>query len=183
MNRSSASSSRHAPRSAGSRAKCGCGLPLLIYTSETDDNPGRRFLRCRNWQVSKAIFPVMFFKLLQVFHYFDFNTYHLYFHILMLPVNCDFFFWIDAAGKIMRVDGTAGKIVRNTEGVDDTRSINNESINSAISAQTTVDCKRKIKKLKRKLDDETFQKNVACGVAVLSLIVAIWSSCVGMGST
>ncbi|XP_057447217.1 uncharacterized protein At4g04775-like [Lotus japonicus] len=51
MYSSSASPSRYRPRSAGGRARCQCGLPLIIYTARTRVNTDRRFLRCRRWQL------------------------------------------------------------------------------------------------------------------------------------
>ncbi|XP_057422461.1 uncharacterized protein LOC130743869 [Lotus japonicus] len=50
MNSSSASSSRSRTMSAGGKARCQCGLTLIIYTAGTRENPDRRFLRCRRWQ-------------------------------------------------------------------------------------------------------------------------------------
>ncbi|XP_057439088.1 uncharacterized protein LOC130730949 [Lotus japonicus] len=51
MNASSASSCCSRQRSAGARAKCQCGVPLMLYIAGTRENQDRRFLRCRNWQI------------------------------------------------------------------------------------------------------------------------------------
>ncbi|XP_057424148.1 uncharacterized protein At4g04775-like [Lotus japonicus] len=130
LNGSTASSSRSRQRSwsAGSREKCECGLPLILYTAGTRINPSRRFLRCRNWH---------------------------------LPDTCDFFFWID--------DPVEERQPRHVEADSD----NFESGNLSNSVVPEPDLKKKMKKLKKKLECDTFQKNVARLIALISWIVSV----------
>ncbi|XP_057422291.1 uncharacterized protein At4g04775-like [Lotus japonicus] len=134
LNGSTASSSRSRQRhrSVGARAKCQCGLPLMLYTAGTQENPERRFLRCRNWH---------------------------------LPGTCDFFFWID--------EPVQEREPRHVEAEIDNSEIG-ESSNSMLPG---ADLKKKIKKLKKKLEIETFHKKVACLIALISWIVTFWFFC------
>ncbi|KAM7497181.1 hypothetical protein LguiA_021595 [Lonicera macranthoides] len=36
--------------SVNSRSSCHCGYPVVMKTSKTSKNPGRRFIGCRNWR-------------------------------------------------------------------------------------------------------------------------------------
>ncbi|XP_057443822.1 uncharacterized protein LOC130743634 [Lotus japonicus] len=138
MNGSSASSCRSRHRSAGGRAKCQCGVPLMLYTAGTRENSERRFLRCKNWQ---------------------------------LPGTCDFFFWID--------DPLEGRepVIPHVDAETMSSEIGNSSNHNSV--HHVPDLMKKMKKLKKKLEVERFQKNVASVIALMCFLVTVWCLCKG----
>ncbi|XP_057452808.1 uncharacterized protein At4g04775-like [Lotus japonicus] len=82
-------------------------------------------------------------------------------HISVLPGTCNFFFWID--------DPVDERQPRHVEADTDISEIDNSS-NSVLPGP---DLKKKMKKLKKKVEIETFHKNVARLIALISWIVTV----------
>lgn len=78
-----------------------------------------------------------------------------------LPGTCNFFFWID--------DPVDERQPRHVEADTDISEIDNSS-NSVLPGP---DLKKKMKKLKKKVEIETFHKNVARLIALISWIVTV----------
>lgn len=143
---------------------CECGELILHLTSHTPKNPGRRFWRCRNFEVNHTPLPLHGSVLPRIQWCDDFLF------DLQTSKDCGFFLWDDfvqGQGAERQPDLELLKIMHELE---DLKRKHDEL------SRKLEESKKKNNKLQRKLDCETMKNNVAffsVGFAVLLWVVGL----------